>query len=94
MKIGKVDCTQQNELCSSHEVTGYPTLKFFKQGQEESIKFRGTRDLPTLTNFINEQLGEVPEVSTDSCLLLIEGVITYLLTSNYSRKMTIKQKDT
>lgn len=64
VKIGKVDCTQQNELCSSHEVTGYPTLKFFKLGQEESIKFRGTRDLPTLTNFINEQLGEVPEVST------------------------------
>lgn len=60
VKIGKVDCTQQNELCSSHEVTGYPTLKFFKVDSEESVKFRGTRDLPTLTNFINEQLGEVP----------------------------------
>lgn len=53
-----MDCTQQNELCSAHEVTGYPTLKFFKMGSDESVKFRGTRDLPTLTNFINEQLGE------------------------------------
>ena len=63
VKIAKVDCTEQGSLCSAHEVTGYPTLKFFKQGSEESVKFRGTRDLPTLTNFINEQLGEVAEVS-------------------------------
>jgi thioredoxin domain-containing protein 5 len=44
-------------LCSEQEVTGYPTLKFFNKGQSESVKFRGTRDLPSLTNFINEQLG-------------------------------------
>lgn len=73
VKIGKVDCTQQNELCSSHEVTGYPTLKFFKVGVEESVKFRGTRDLPTLTNFINEQLGEVPEPEGEDDAQKVEG---------------------
>lgn len=61
VKIGKVDCTEQDSVCSAHEVTGYPTLKFFKLGETESTKFRGTRDLPTLTTFINEQLGETDE---------------------------------
>lgn len=58
VKISKVDCTTSNELCSEQEVTGYPTLKFFKVGESESVKFRGTRDLPTLTSFISEQLGD------------------------------------
>lgn len=58
VRIGKVDCTLESEICGKHEVTGYPTLKFFKTNAEESVKFRGTRDLPSLTNFINEQLGD------------------------------------
>lgn len=31
-------------------------LKFFKPGNAESVKFRGTRDISSLTSFINEQL--------------------------------------
>jgi thioredoxin domain-containing protein 5 len=39
-------------------VTSYPTLKFFKlNSNEESIKYRSSRDLPSLTQFINDQLG-------------------------------------
>ncbi|GAB0094447.1 Thioredoxin domain-containing protein 5 homolog [Sergentomyia squamirostris] len=57
VKIGKVDCTEQDSLCSNHEVTGYPTLKLFKIGESEGIKFRGTRDMTTMAAFINEQLG-------------------------------------
>lgn len=59
IKIAKVDCTADSDICSEHDVTGYPTLKFFKVGVTEGVKFRGTRDLPTLTTFINEQLREV-----------------------------------
>lgn len=58
VKIGKVDCTTDNELCSQQDVTGYPTLLFFKIGESEKVKFRGTRDLPSLTAFINQQLGD------------------------------------
>jgi thioredoxin domain-containing protein 5 len=61
IKIAKVDCTADSSLCSEHDVTGYPTLKFFKVGSSEGVKFRGTRDLPTLTTFINEQLREGEE---------------------------------
>uniref|UniRef100_U5ER38 Putative pretaporter n=1 Tax=Corethrella appendiculata TaxID=1370023 RepID=U5ER38_9DIPT len=58
VKIGKVDCTLHNDLCSQHDVTGYPTLKFFKLGAEDSNKYRGGRDFSSLVTFIEEQLGE------------------------------------
>lgn len=63
IRIAKVDCTVDKDICSEHDVTGYPTLKFFKAGVAEGVKFKGTRDLPSLTSFINEQLGNVPSVS-------------------------------
>ena len=66
VKIGAVDCTKDGELCSEHEVTGYPTLRFFKKNSKESVKFRGTRDLPSLQSFIIEQLGESGENLVDS----------------------------
>lgn len=56
VRIAKVDCTTESSICSKHEVTGYPTLKFFKTGESTGIRFRGTRDLPSLSAFINEQL--------------------------------------
>lgn len=61
--VAKVDCTVDTELCSAQDVTGYPTLKFYKANdkEENAVKFRGSRDLPTLTSFINTQLGIVPE---------------------------------
>jgi len=60
--IGKVDCTIETALCSAQEVTGYPTLKFFKSGTDSGVKYRGQRDLDSLVKFINEQTGvEQPE---------------------------------
>jgi len=60
--IGKVDCTIETSLCSSQDVTGYPTLKFFKSGTDSGVKYRGQRDLSSLVKFINEQMGyEQPE---------------------------------
>ncbi|GLH17154.1 Thioredoxin domain-containing protein 5 homolog, partial [Gryllus bimaculatus] len=57
VKIAKVDCTVETSLCSEQDVTGYPTLKLFKTGEDEGVKYRGTRDLASLTTFISEQLG-------------------------------------
>ncbi|GLH07390.1 Thioredoxin domain-containing protein 5 homolog [Gryllus bimaculatus] len=67
VKIAKVDCTVETSLCSEQDVTGYPTLKLFKTGEDEGVKYRGTRDLASLTTFISEQLGieepdSVPEL--------------------------------
>lgn len=63
--IAKVDCTVETALCSENDVTGYPTLKFFKKGEEadKAEKYRGARDMDALVKFINKKLGkEVEEV--------------------------------
>ncbi|XP_058443464.1 thioredoxin domain-containing protein 5 homolog [Malaya genurostris] len=59
VKIGRVDCTTDGDLCSEQDVTGYPTLKFFKADSpsESSVKYRGARDLDAFTAFLREQLG-------------------------------------
>ena len=42
-------------------MTGYPTLKFFKKGSDETEKYRGQRDLDTLAKYVAKQLGQEPE---------------------------------
>lgn len=59
--IAKVDCTKHQGLCATRQVTGYPTLRLFKLGEEESVKFKGTRDLPAITDFINKELSAPAE---------------------------------
>ena len=51
-------------LCSAQDVTGYPTLKFFKNGAEkdDGVKYRGQRNAAALEKFIAEKLGnEIPD---------------------------------
>ena len=57
----QVDCTAETKLCKEHGVTGYPTLKSFKQG-EEALRYKGKRDLESLKKYIAESLG-APAVS-------------------------------
>ena len=83
VRIAKVDCTENQKACSSNDVTSYPTLKFFKHNSDdEPVKYRSTRDLPTLTQFINDQLGssapEVEEASDDENIVVpapLKGLI-------------------
>jgi hypothetical protein len=44
-------------LIIAQDVTGYPTLKFFKSGADSGVKYRGQRDLDSLAKFIEEQMG-------------------------------------
>jgi len=88
--IGKVDCTQQTALCSAQDVTGYPTLKFFKSGfeKDDGVKYRGQRDLKTLEKFIQEKLGnEVepePEKAAESKEAVVKDGLTILSESSFS----------
>ena len=47
-------------LSLAQDVTGYPTLKFFKDGPDSGVKYRGQRDQKSLEKFIDEQMGRAP----------------------------------
>lgn len=90
--IAKVDCTQQQDLCAKHEINGYPTLRFFKLGDSESVKFKDTRDMPAMTEFINEQLnadneipyGEEDEDKKADVPVAIKGSVVDLTEENFA----------
>ena len=44
-------------LFIGQDVTGYPTLKFFKSGADSGVKYRGQRDIDSLAKFAEEQMG-------------------------------------
>lgn len=52
--IADVDCGNEPDLCNQHEVTGYPTIKYFIRGEEHD--YEGGRSLDELQNFANEEL--------------------------------------
>lgn len=56
--IGSVDCTAEGneDLCQQYGVQGYPTLKYYKDGNTEGEDYSGGRDLDTLSSFANEEL--------------------------------------
>ena len=55
----QVDCTVETALCAKHGVTGYPTLKLFKDSETEVKRYTGKRDQESLENFIYETLSDV-----------------------------------
>ncbi|XP_006270971.3 thioredoxin domain-containing protein 5 [Alligator mississippiensis] len=54
VKIAKVDCTAEQNVCSRFSVHGYPTLLLFRGGQKVS-EHNGARDLKSLHNFVLRQ---------------------------------------
>jgi hypothetical protein len=46
---------------AAQDVTGYPTLKFFKSGADSGVKYRGQRDIDSLAKFVEEQMGRAEE---------------------------------
>ena len=63
--IAKVDCTTDTALCAENDVTGYPTIKFFPNGKEGAIRYKGVRDLNALQDFVEEQLDREPEFAPE-----------------------------
>jgi thioredoxin domain-containing protein 5 len=88
--IAKVDCTTATALCSAQDVTGYPTLKFFKSGaeKEDGVKYRGNRDAASLEKFIAEKLGtEIPEekpAATEDAAAAVENGLHVLTAASFA----------
>jgi len=76
--IGDADCTASGkELCEKFGVSGYPTIKYFKDGDEKGQDYSGGRDFDGLKKFVEDTL-EVkcqvadPEKCTDKEKKFIE----------------------
>jgi len=60
IKLAKVDCTEETELCQKHGVEGYPTLKVFR-GADNVSPYKGQRKAAAITSYMIKQ--SLPAVS-------------------------------
>ncbi|XP_060931959.1 protein disulfide-isomerase A3 [Limanda limanda] len=54
--VAKVDCTTSSNVCSKYGVSGYPTLKIFRDG-EDSGPYDGPRTADGIVSFLKKQAG-------------------------------------
>lgn len=54
--IGDVDCTVHQDLCGKHEVRGYPTIKYFKDGAKTGEAYNGGREYDDLKKWVQETI--------------------------------------
>ncbi|XP_022244185.1 protein disulfide-isomerase A3-like isoform X3 [Limulus polyphemus] len=82
VSLAKVDCTSDNgkETCSKYGVSGYPTLKIFRQG-EFSAEYSGPRQADGIIKYMKTQVGpsskEVSTVAEAEKLLTKDEVVIF-----------------
>ncbi|CAG5134546.1 unnamed protein product, partial [Candidula unifasciata] len=55
--IAKIDCTENAGVCKQYDITGYPTLLWFKNGQKVD-KYKGQRTYEALRKYVAAQISE------------------------------------
>ncbi|KAL2943761.1 Protein disulfide-isomerase 5-3 [Bienertia sinuspersici] len=66
--LGKVDCTEQVDLCRRHHVQGYPSIRVFRKGSDvksdhghhEHESYYGDRDTDSLVKFMESLVSPIP----------------------------------
>ena len=64
--IGDVDCTVHSGVCSKHGVQGYPTIKYYKDGDKEGQSYNGGRTIDAMKTFTADTLEVKCQVSDPS----------------------------
>lgn len=58
--IGKVNCDEQTDLAKTHNIQGYPTIKYFPSGMSNPSSvhdYDGERTASAMNNFLNKITG-------------------------------------
>ncbi|KAM6973801.1 protein disulfide-isomerase A3 [Aplochiton taeniatus] len=64
--LAKVDCTVSTNVCSKYGVSGYPTLKVFRDG-EDSGGYDGPRSADGIVSYLKKQAGPASvEIKTEA----------------------------
>jgi len=86
VRLAKVDCIANADVCKQFNVTGYPTLKFFEAG-EEGRSFNGERTQKGLVSFMMKEprSEDLPEA---------QGNLVTLVGKNFDELVLKNQGDT
>ncbi|KAL4554049.1 hypothetical protein LXL04_037494 [Taraxacum kok-saghyz] len=65
--MGRVDCTEEVDLCRRHHIQGYPSIRIFRKGSDvrdehghhEHESYYGDRDTDTLVNTMEELVAPI-----------------------------------
>lgn len=65
IKLAKVDCTVEADVCQQYDVNGYPTLKVFRNGVPTD--YSGPRKADGIVSYMNKQsLPAITELSAET----------------------------
>ncbi|KAK7257327.1 hypothetical protein RIF29_31213 [Crotalaria pallida] len=73
--VAKVDCTQEGDLCRSHHIQGYPSIRIFRKGSDvrsehghEHESYYGDRDTESLVKMLESLVISLPTESQKPAL--------------------------
>jgi len=64
VKLAKVDATENKELGNEFGVRGFPTLKFFKNGEPQ--EYSGGRTADTIVAWVSKKAEGIPQLTTET----------------------------
>ncbi|XP_058848425.1 protein disulfide-isomerase isoform X1 [Acipenser ruthenus] len=76
LRLGKVDATEESDLAQEFKVQGYPTIKFFKNGDKSAPKeYSAGRQADDFINWLKKRTGPAATTLTEASAAeqLIEG---------------------
>jgi protein disulfide-isomerase A6 len=79
--FGGVECSMNQAICKSFNVSGYPTILLFQPGNKTGIEFKGMRSLDNFCDFIENhttfKAKRPPKVTIDLNPINFEAYVNY-----------------